>query len=529
MRQIILLAVLFFVGSNIVFAQSETFNVRIFGGNDITPPTTPTLLSANPVSSTQIDLSWSSSTDNFSVSGYVLTRGSSTIATTSLLNYSDTGLIASTSYSYTVRAFDSSLNYSSTSNSISATTPNTPAPPVVSGDSSEGTASRVVLKNFLIDSGESTSNLTIETARPSRLEIRWGRTDSYEIGYIVGSVLKKDHNFYITELEPNTTYVYEVVGYTPYGKETVLKKGFFTTKSDAPAALLTNVSRFQANSNGTDVELSWQNPKDESFSNVRIVRSHLGYPTHPADGAIVYHGLKSNFVDKYILSVYSPVYYTAFVYDDFGNVSSGAIALAYLLDDEGTVESEYVPKSVSEATSSIDYERVTAEMKMPQSNDIFIIQSGIKFSMLDDPVRLFSENEFVVTVPVGSIAGNLKSIILTIVDPTDNRKDYSYLLRINHDRSAYVATIPPLNVLGESQIKVEIFDYEAFVVGVYKTRVIFVETPVRAEINISENYSSFKWDIIYIFLFGIFALCLIILMILLLYKRKHEDKNQEES
>ena len=105
-----------------VFAATNQFTVGVSVVNDTTPPTTPAGLSATPISSSQINLSWTASTDNVVVSGYVVRRNLAIIATTSATTYSDTGLTPSTLYNYTVQAFDSAFNYSSTSATSSATT-----------------------------------------------------------------------------------------------------------------------------------------------------------------------------------------------------------------------------------------------------------------------------------------------------------------------------------------------------------------------------------------------------------------------
>ncbi len=96
---------------------------------DTTPPTAPSSLSATPTSSTQVNLSWTSSTDNVAVTGYHLERcvGSgctsfSQIATPSGTTYGDTGLTASTSYGYRVRATDAAGNLSGYSNVATVTT-----------------------------------------------------------------------------------------------------------------------------------------------------------------------------------------------------------------------------------------------------------------------------------------------------------------------------------------------------------------------------------------------------------------------
>ena len=89
---------------------------------DTTSPTVPTGLSATPISSTQINLSWTASTDNVGVTGYKVYRGGALVGSPATTSYSDTGLTASTSYSYTLAACDAANNCSAQSNPVSATT-----------------------------------------------------------------------------------------------------------------------------------------------------------------------------------------------------------------------------------------------------------------------------------------------------------------------------------------------------------------------------------------------------------------------
>src|SRR4029079_523583 len=62
------------------------------------------------------------STDNIGVTGYKVFRGGVQIATTTTPSYSNTGLAASTSYSYTVAAYDAAGNASAPSAAASAST-----------------------------------------------------------------------------------------------------------------------------------------------------------------------------------------------------------------------------------------------------------------------------------------------------------------------------------------------------------------------------------------------------------------------
>jgi hypothetical protein len=104
-------------GSSDSLAQMATF--KAVGAP---APTVPTNLVATAVSSSQINLAWAASTDNVGVTGYTVYRGGVQIGTTTTTSYSDTGLAAFTTYSYTVAAFDAAGNLSAPSASASATT-----------------------------------------------------------------------------------------------------------------------------------------------------------------------------------------------------------------------------------------------------------------------------------------------------------------------------------------------------------------------------------------------------------------------
>lgn len=93
--------------------------------SDIISPSIPQNLTATVISSTQINLSWSASTDNVGVAGYNLYRDGilahqSTGAP--VTSYSDAGLQPSTAYTYTVSAYDAAGNESGQSTSANAIT-----------------------------------------------------------------------------------------------------------------------------------------------------------------------------------------------------------------------------------------------------------------------------------------------------------------------------------------------------------------------------------------------------------------------
>ena len=102
---------------------------RTPGSGGGTPPTAPGNLTAAAASASQINLSWTASTDPAGVTQYLVERCQGTgcssfaqIGTSTTLTYSDIGLSGSTSYSYRVRATDAAGNLSQYSNTATATT-----------------------------------------------------------------------------------------------------------------------------------------------------------------------------------------------------------------------------------------------------------------------------------------------------------------------------------------------------------------------------------------------------------------------
>ena len=124
------------------------------GSSDTQAPTAPTNLNATAAGSTQIDLTWTASTDDVGVTGYLVERCqgaacsnfASLPATPTGTAYTDTGLSPNTTYRYRVRAIDAAANLSGYSNIAGSTTqPGGSGPPglVAAYAFDEGTGSTV--------------------------------------------------------------------------------------------------------------------------------------------------------------------------------------------------------------------------------------------------------------------------------------------------------------------------------------------------------------------------------------------------
>lgn len=91
--------------------------------SDTTPPSAPADLAVSQVSSTQISLAWTASTDDVFVLSYRVLRDGGEIAKVPSTSFVDGDLAAHTRYCYTVKAVDAAGNISADSSQICATTP----------------------------------------------------------------------------------------------------------------------------------------------------------------------------------------------------------------------------------------------------------------------------------------------------------------------------------------------------------------------------------------------------------------------
>ncbi|PQJ21811.1 GEVED domain-containing protein [Tenacibaculum sp. SG-28] len=95
------------------YGETEDYTVIIGAvASDIEAPTSPADLTANNITETTIDLSWTAASDNVGVIGYDILQGTILIGSVSDTSINITGLVANTEYDFTVFAKDAAGNVS---------------------------------------------------------------------------------------------------------------------------------------------------------------------------------------------------------------------------------------------------------------------------------------------------------------------------------------------------------------------------------------------------------------------------------
>src|SRR6266513_1924249 len=189
-------------------AQSASASATTLAAADTVAPTTPTGLSASAVSSSLINLSWAASTDQVGVTGYRVYRAGALLATLGAVSiYQNTGLTPSTTYSYTVQAFDAAGNASAQSVSASATTraaTDTTAPSVPGGL----TAAAVSPSQIKLSWSASTDNVGVAGYKVFRDGMQIATTSALAYGN--------------TGLSPATVYSFAVAAFNAAGNSSAL-------------------------------------------------------------------------------------------------------------------------------------------------------------------------------------------------------------------------------------------------------------------------------------------------------------------
>ncbi len=292
------------------------------GGGDTQAPTTPTGLTSPSKTANTVSLSWTASTDNVAVTAYDVKRNGVTVGSPTTTSFTDTGLAASTAYTYTVVARDAAGNASAASSSLAVTTnaaTDTQAPTAPTGLTSPSKTATTVNLSWTA----STDNVGVTS-----YEIRRG-------GNAVGTATST--SFVDSGLTPNTAYSYTVVARDAAGNTSAASSALAVTTSgssdtQAPTAPtgLTSPSK-----TATTVSLSWT----ASTDNVGVT----AYDIKRA-GATVGTAAMTSFTDTGLTA--STAYsYTVVARDAAGNVSAASSPLSVTTSAASSGSASYEAES----------------------------------------------------------------------------------------------------------------------------------------------------------------------------------------
>lgn len=293
-----------------------------------------------------------------------------------------------------------------------------------------------------------------------------GETQEYQEGTVSETTFHLSHKTGLTNLLSETTYHFKIKCRDSRGNESETLDQKFTTLSLIDIFPPANISNFEAIAGDSQITLKWQNPADPDFKAVRIMRSEDFYPQDPEQGKLVYDGKETSFIDTGLING-KRYYYTAFAYDFSGNFSSGAIVSAVprvkpppppeeIFTEEECLEAGYYwydetchrePKIVP---APPEVEKITID-------DFDFIQAGRKIPVVDGKLEIKKEEQLEILINYDKVPEVLKTITVTL---EKGEKFFSFLLRINKEKTAYLATLMPPDEPGVYPITIAVLDYK---------------------------------------------------------------------
>jgi len=202
---------------------------------DTTAPSTPAGLTAGTPTTTTVPLTWTASTDDVAVTGYDVYQGTTLVGSSSTTSFTVTGLTASTSYTFSVRAKDAAGNRSSASTAVTArtatsTTTDTTAPTAPTGlRAGTGTTTTIPLQWT-----PSTDNTAVTGY------------DVYRAGTLIGSTATT--SYVATGLAAGTSYAFTVVAKDAAGNRSAASAAL--SASTAPDVVTTGTCAVTYAANG---------------------------------------------------------------------------------------------------------------------------------------------------------------------------------------------------------------------------------------------------------------------------------------
>lgn len=234
------------------------YGTKTLPSSDTVPPSTPTGLIGNAISSSHINLSWTASTDNVGVAGYKIYRSGYYLKSVPTAFTSDTGLTPSTQYCYTVSAYDAANNESGKSNQACATTlttSDTTPPSIPTGLSATAVSSSQINLSW----NASTDNVGVT---------------GYKIFDYYGTYLKtvNSTSASFTGLSPNTNYCFTVSAYDAAGNESGKSSQVCSTTPSGggvPPGALTLTVTLECSGEGTpQIRLTWTSSIGVDYYNI---------------------------------------------------------------------------------------------------------------------------------------------------------------------------------------------------------------------------------------------------------------------
>jgi chitodextrinase len=313
---------------------------------DVAAPSVPDNLHATGSTISSISLAWTAATDNVAVTGYKIYRDGSLVGSSASPSFTDVGLTVSTTYSYTVSAYDASNNQSaqsapfSTASSDDTTAPSTPS----------GLHTTTILDNAVTLAWTASTDDVAVTGYKI-----------YRDGSLVGTSTTTSYTD--NGLSPATDYSYSIKAYdaatntSPASSALATQTAYDTTDPSVPANLVAT------SKTDTSITLGW----DAATDNIAV----SGYDVY-RDDTLIISTVGTNYTDSG-LDVDTSYTYRVRARDGSGNTSAQSVQLI-----TRTLTDQIPPNTISAAPTSGGQTTTSIDLSwQPATDDVAVVSYNV--------------------------------------------------------------------------------------------------------------------------------------------------------
>lgn len=346
--------------------------------------------------------------------------------------------------------------------------------------------------DLVIIPSQFSATINWRTNEPAISNVFWGETSDYEMGIISKTDYAINQSTIIENLKSNYSYHVKIEATDQFGNKTITRDQVFKTLGLPDSTPPANVSDLKATEGDSLIEIVWKNPLDSDFGGVRIIKNEQFYPQDPYDGEIIYQGKDEKLADKEVFN--QDYYYTVFSYDGLGNYSSGAIIKAR---PKRAVEPPTKP-----IVPPIKPPVIPPEVQKLRFEDIIFTQDGKQIYTKNDNVLADVGKPTKISISYNKLPEVLKTIIVNlerceegreslIVNRESECKDkstFSFLLRVNKEKTAYEAMILSPYEAGIYPIAVSILNFQHQDLTQLSGKLLLREqiVPIQTEVSVWE-------------------------------------------
>jgi hypothetical protein len=367
-----------------------------------------------------------------------------------------------------------------------------PPPPTPGGSNGAGLLAEIFINNISIEPDFTSSTIYWNSSVGTRSTVKWGETSEVKEGTLHSVVFAMSHKVEIINLKPGTMYFFTIESENNNGKNNIYGPSYFFTKFLKDTTYPSSPRKVKAITTIPGIMISWQNPSDNNFSYIRIMRHEDRYRGDPFLGKLIYEGNDEKFLDKDVMAG-KKYFYVLFSRDSLGNFSTGTgVSQNAYSPQKVTILSVETPPLVSTPETFFVHQYNQTVELLTKLKTIKI--DNTKSTVVDTKTKTLPDDVMKITNKEGSLVGE-------------------YLFSFNRDSNRYQGVVPPLLEKGTYDIKIYRFvDNKPTVISEGSLKVEEKIAPL-----VEKSYSDIS-----LYLYILLVLLLIFLFLLAYYLRDRQ-------